>query len=223
MRFANIKMVLFDLDGTLVDSVPDIALGVDGMMTELGLEPPGIDKVRRWVGNGMERLVKRALTGDLEDEPDKGLFERALPAFRQNYSENNGRFSRLYPGVRETLRRLAERKIAMACVTNKAESFSVPLLKVLGIAGLFGLVVSGDSLSAKKPDPMPLLHAAKHFNLEAADCLMVGDSVNDVKAARKAGFPVVAVSYGYNYGEDIHAANPDAVIDNFDELTSLLI
>jgi len=211
-----------DLDGTLVDSVPDIALGIDGMMSELGLGPSGVDKVRRWVGNGVERLVSRALTGDPEAEPDAGLFEKALPIFRRHYSENNGRYSRLYPGVHETLLRLAGRKISIACVTNKAESFTLPLLEALGIFDLFGMVISGDSLVEKKPDPMPLLHAAKHFSIEPPGCLMVGDSVNDVKAARAAGFPVIAVSYGYNYGQDIHTACPDAVIDNFAELSALL-
>ncbi|HKJ41616.1 MAG TPA: HAD-IA family hydrolase, partial [Sunxiuqinia sp.] len=110
----------------------------------------------------------------------------------------------------------------LACVTNKAESFTLPLLKSLKIDELFGLVISGDTLNEKKPSPLPLLHAAQHFGIKPDNCLMVGDSLNDVKAARAAGFPVVAVSYGYNHGQDIRLAAPDAVIDNFNELSRLL-
>lgn len=222
MKFLEVKMVLFDLDGTLVDTIPDLSLGVDGMMSELGLNSPGIDKVRRWVGNGVEKLVKRALTGGSEIEPDNLLYEKALPIFRRKYSENNGLFSQVYPGVKQTLCWLKDKKIPLACVTNKAELFAVPLLKSLEIYELFGIVISGDTLKEKKPSPIPLLHAANHFGIEPVNCLMVGDSINDVRAARTAGFRVVAVSYGYNHGQNIRDAAPDAVIDNFNELPRLL-
>jgi len=222
MKFTEIKIVIFDLDGTLVDSVPDLTLAVDGMMSELGLDLPGVDRVRRWVGNGVERLVKRALTGDFKADPDELLYEKALPIFRSQYAKSNGHLSQLYPGVMETLCWLRDKKIPLACVTNKAESFTLPLLKSLKIDELFGLVISGDTLNEKKPSPLPLLHAAQHFGIKPDNCLMVGDSLNDVKAARAAGFPVVAVSYGYNHGQDIRLAAPDAVIDNFNELSRLL-
>jgi phosphoglycolate phosphatase len=216
------KLVLIDLDGTLIDSVPDLAYAVDAMMTALELPQCGEQAVRKWVGNGIERLVKRALTDDLYAEPDNELYERALPLFNKAYTQCNGLHSRLYPHVREGLDWLKAHDYTVACVTNKAEQFTLPLLKTLGIHDDFALIISGDSLPKKKPDPMPLLHAAAHFNISPKDALMIGDSINDVQAARAADFHVICVPYGYNHGEDIHLANPDVVIDSFAELAQVL-
>jgi phosphoglycolate phosphatase len=216
------KMALIDLDGTLVDSVPDLTHSVDAMMAELGRPPHGEAAVRNWVGNGVERLVKRALTGSLDGEPEAADFERAYPIFLERYTAHNGKRSRLYPGVAEGLRMLAARGIQLGCVTNKAAQFTEPLLAALGVAGHFGIIISGDTLPEKKPSPLPLLHAAEHFGVAPAESLMVGDSISDVKASRAAGFPVVCVSYGYNHGLDIRDAKPDAVIDSLAELDGLL-
>lgn len=218
----NPELVLIDLDGTLVDSVPDLAYASDAMMRDLGLPEPGEDAVRNWVGNGVERLVKRTLTGDLHAEPEQALFDKGYPIFYKYYLESNGQYSRLYPGVLEGLDILKAKGLNLGCVTNKAESFTLPLLKAKGIFDYFGIVVSGDTLPQKKPAPEPLWHAAEHFNAKPENCLMLGDSQHDVKAARNAGFSVIAVSYGYNHGEDINKANPDAVIDSFVELDALI-
>ena len=218
----NPKLILIDLDGTLVDSVPDLALCVDQMMTGIGRPPRGEARVRDWVGNGVERLVKRALVGQLEGEPDRLEFERAYPMFLELYARHNGERSRLYPGVRKGLDLLAAQTPHLGCVTNKAAQFTGPLLEALGIRSYFGLVISGDTLAKKKPDPLPLLHAAESFGIEPGEALMLGDSVSDVKAARAAGFSVVCVSYGYNHGRDIGEAEPDAVIDSFTELEAML-
>jgi 2-phosphoglycolate phosphatase len=153
------RMVLIDLDGTLVDSVPDLAFSVDLMMAELGRPTRGEAEVRNWVGNGVERLVKRALTGTLDGEPDADEFERAFPIFAETYAAHNGERSRLYPGVREGVEMLSQRGLRLGCVTNKAARFTEPLLDALGIADRFGIVVCGDQLPEKKPHPMPLLHA----------------------------------------------------------------
>jgi len=222
MKFTNTKMVLFDLDGTLVNSLPDLAYCVDEMLRRLGLEPSGLELVGRWVGNGVERLVKRALTGDFTAEPTAELFAKGLPLFLELYGANHSRSSRLYPEAQTTLEWLQARSIPLACVTNKGARFTLPLLASLEIAHFFGLVLSGDSLPEKKPHPLPLLTAANHFQVEPANCLMVGDSRNDIQAARAAGFPVVAVSYGYNHGLDIRQADPDAVIDSLSELPGLI-
>ena len=222
MAFAP-RMILIDLDGTLVDSVPDLAFCVDEMMRRLGREPYGEDRVRDWVGNGVERLVRRALIGRLEGEPDEDEFQRAYPIFLELYAENTSKRSRLYPGVLEGLEWLSAQGYHLGCVTNKAARFTEPLLEDLGIARFFALRLAGDSLPRKKPDPLPLLHAAKHFGVTPADSLMVGDSVSDVKAARAAGFAIVCVSYGYNHGRDIREARPDAVIDSLAELPGLLL
>ncbi len=216
------KMILIDVDGTLVDSVPDLAFCVDAMMERLGRPPHGEAAVRNWVGNGVERLVRRALIGQLDGEPDEADFEAALQIFLELYAENTSKRSVLYPGVIEGIAFMKGAGYQLGCVTNKAARFTEPLLRDLGIRENFGLVVSGDTLPRKKPDPMPLLHAAQHFGVEPADALMIGDSVSDVKAARAAGFGIICMSYGYNHGQDIREAKPDAVIDSMVDLEGLL-
>lgn len=216
------ELVIIDVDGTLVDSVPDLAWCVDETMRRIGRAPHGEARVREWVGNGVERLVERALAGSLDGRPDPADFERAYPIFLELYAENTSRRSRLYPGAAEALAALAEGGYRLAAVTNKARRFTEPLLRDLGVRERLALVVCGDDCARKKPDPEPLLCAARHFGLEPGRCLMVGDSVNDVRAARAAGMPVVCVSYGYNHGRDIREAAPDAVIDSLLELQPIL-
>ena len=215
-------MILIDVDGTLVDSVPDLAFCVDEMMQQLGREPWGETRVRDWVGNGVERLVRRALTGKLEGEPADDEFEKAYPVFLDLYADNTSKRSLLYPGVREGLDYLKAAGYALGCVTNKAAQFTIPLLKDLGVYDDFSIVVSGDTLEHKKPHPAPLLHAAEFFKVDPANALMVGDSVSDVKAARAAGFSVACVPYGYNHGEDIRVAKPDLVIESIAALRNEL-
>lgn len=215
------EMVLVDLDGTLVDSVPDLAYSIDEMMRELGLPEWGEAQVREWVGNGAERLVKRALTGEMEAEPEPALFERAYPLFQERYAENCCCNSRLYPGVLEGLDYLQSAGCKLGCVTNKPARFTEPLLKALEISDYFQITISGDSLPKKKPDPLPLLHAAEQLGVSPESSLMLGDSINDVKAARAAGFSVICVSYGYNHGRDIREAEPDGVVDSLAELGGL--
>lgn len=216
------EMILIDVDGTLVDSVPDLHYCVDEMMKVLGMPLRGEAKVRTWVGNGVERLVRRALIGNLDGEPDDVLFQKAYPIFLDLYAENTSKRSRLYPGVREGLDMMQRAGYKLGCVTNKAAQFTIPLLKDLGVYDRFAIVVSGDTLPEKKPHPRPLLHAAEFFGVQPEKALMLGDSVSDVKAARAAGFQIVCMSYGYNHGVDIHEARPDAVIDSMVELVPLL-
>jgi len=216
------EMVLIDVDGTMVDSVPDLAYCVDEMMARLGMPARGEAKVRDWVGNGVERLVRRALIDRLDGEPDEALFERAYPIYLELYAQNTSQRSHLYPGVREGLDYLGRAGYRLGCVTNKAAEFTEPLLKEMGIYDAFEIVISGDTLPRKKPDPLPLLHAAQHFGVSPERALMIGDSVSDVKAARAAGFQIVCMTYGYNHGQDIRGAGPDAAIDSMAELEGLL-
>jgi phosphoglycolate phosphatase len=216
------EMILIDVDGTLVDSVPDLAYCVDTLMEQLGHDPHGESRVRDWVGNGVERLVRRALIGQLDGEPDEADFERAYPLFLELYAENTSKRSVLYPGVREGINLLKAAGYKLGCVTNKAAQFTEPLLKDLGIRDDFAIVISGDSLPKKKPDPAPLLHAAQFFSCRPENALMIGDSVSDVSAARAAGFQIVCMSYGYNHGIDIRDADPDAVIDSLVDILPLL-
>ena len=223
MKTFQPKLIMIDVDGTLVDSVPDLAFCIDEMMQKLGLQKWGEDKVRHWVGNGVPKLVERALSGELEGRPIKEVFDVAYPIFLDLYEDNNAQRSYLYDGVREGLDYLKSQGYQLGCVTNKSEQFTHPLLKALGILNDFKIIISGDTLAKRKPDPMPLLYCAEHFNLKPEECLMLGDSVSDVKAARAAGFDIICMSYGYNHGNDIADENPDLVIDSMSQLSDHLL
>ncbi len=214
-------MVLVDLDGTMVDSAPDLGYCIDTLLPVLGLPPQGEERVRKWVGNGIERFLHRALTNSLDGTADPELYAKAWPLFTELYAANTSTRSYVYPGVREGLDALSKLGFPLACVTNKPTRFALPLLEHLGLASYFRLVVAGDTLPHKKPDPTPLFFAANHFQKPAEHCLMVGDSVNDVLAARAARFSIICVSYGYNHGNDIRTSGPDAVIDSLTELTQV--
>ncbi|MBI5450981.1 MAG: phosphoglycolate phosphatase [Gammaproteobacteria bacterium] len=215
------QLVLIDLDGTLVDSVPDLAMCVDQMMDRLAMPRRGEAAVRNWIGNGVERLVRRALINARDGEPDEALFRRAYPIYMELYQANVCVASRPFPGVVAGLDYLQAQGCKLGCVTNKPALFTEPLLEQLGLRHYFEIVVSGDTLPQKKPHPAPLLHAAQHFGIAPAAALMVGDSMHDVEAARAAGFQVVGVTYGYNHGHDIREAHPDAVIDALSQLRDL--
>jgi phosphoglycolate phosphatase len=222
MKTFQPKLIMIDVDGTLVDSVPDLAYCIDEMMQKLGLQKWGETKVRHWVGNGVPKLVERALTGELEGRPIKEVFDIAYPIFLDLYEDNSAERSYLYDGVREGLDYLKSQRYQLGCVTNKSEQFTHPLLKALGIFNDFKIIISGDTLAKRKPDPMPLLYCAERFNLKPEECLMLGDSVSDVKAARAAGFDIICMSYGYNHGNDIADENPDLVIDSMSQLSDHL-
>ena len=226
MSLNHPEMVLLDLDGTLVDTVPDLTYCLDSMLRELSLPEAGETKVRKWVGNGIEQLVKRGLSNnvvpnDFDKEPEALLYEKALPIFINSYRENACKHSQLYNGVREGLEYLTSNDFKLGCVTNKLSQFTNTILETLKIQDVFGIVISGDTLPKKKPDPMPLLHAAKHFGVSPSQALMVGDSISDVSAARAAGFQVLCVSYGYNLGQDIRLAKPDHVVDSLADLVNV--
>lgn len=215
-------MVLIDVDGTLVDSVPDLAYCVDEMLTRLDIPVRGEARVRHWVGNGVERLVKRGLINQLDGEPDEALYARALPIFRELYADNTSKRSCLYDGVPEALDFLRTTGVKIGCVTNKASEFTLPILRDLGIADYFETVLCGDMVARKKPDPLPLLQSAETLGVSPQTSLMLGDSMSDVKAARAAEFSIVCMSYGYNHGEDIRDYNPDAVVDSMAEIKDII-
>ena len=216
------KLVMIDVDGTLVDSVPDLAWCVDETMKEIGLPARGETIVRQWVGNGVIRLVERALANDLDAPHDAALLDQAMPIFNALYADNNAKRSGLYDGVSEGLAYLKSLDLKVGCVTNKDERFTLPILTDLGIVDAFEIIISGDTLAKKKPDPLPLLHAAKQLGVDPQKSLLLGDSKSDVAAARAADFAIICMSYGYNHGEDIHNYHPDAVIDSMTELQQLV-
>ncbi len=214
--------ILIDLDGTLIDSVPDLAYCVDEMMKALAMPLRGEAAVRQWVGNGVQRLTERALINSVDGMPEQELMDKAYPIFLELYKHNYSQRSRVYDGVIEGIQWMKDNGYRVACVTNKAEAFTVPLLKDKGLHDLFEVIVSGDTCAEKKPHPMPLLYAAEQLGIEPENALMIGDSRSDVKAARAAGFHIFCMTYGYNHGEDIRDYNPDVVMDSFMELPNYL-
>lgn len=216
------ELIVFDLDGTLVDSAPDLARSIDAMMASLGLPPRGLDHVRRYLGNGAERLVKRALTGELWEEPPPALYNQALTQFLDFYTASNGQHTLVYPGVHAALGLLRSAGIRLCVLTNKKRRFTEPLLHAMRLNGFFELWVCGDDLERQKPDPGPLLYAIQRLGVSAAATWMVGDSATDVATARAAGVKILAVSYGYNHGRDIREAKPDGIVDSLLQICTIL-
>ncbi|KPX14585.1 Phosphoglycolate phosphatase [Pseudomonas syringae pv. delphinii] len=212
------KLIMFDLDGTLVDSVPDLAVAVDTMLAELGRPTAGLESVRAWVGNGAPVLVRRALANNLDHSGvDEALAEQGLDIFMRAYAEKH-EFTVVYPGVRETLKWLQKMGVEMALITNKPERFVAPLLDEMRLGRFFRWIIGGDTMPQKKPDPAALFFVMKMAGVPASQSLFVGDSRSDVQAAKAAGVACVALSYGYNHGRPIAEENPAMVIDDLRRL-----
>ncbi|MEO6563805.1 MAG: phosphoglycolate phosphatase [Nitrosospira sp.] len=217
-----IKAVMIDLDGTLLDTASDLAAAANMMLRELGRAELPLETIQSYIGKGIQKLVKRSLTGSLDDEPDAELFDKAMPIYERDYAKTLCVNTRPYPGVIEGLNALREAGFRLACVTNKAEAFTLPLLRATGLFDYFDIVLSGDSLPKKKPDPMPLLHAFTHFNILPHEMLLIGDSLNDAEAARAAGCYVFCVPYGYNEGRDVRELDCDAIVTSVYDATKLI-
>ncbi|QPI10326.1 phosphoglycolate phosphatase [Stutzerimonas stutzeri] len=214
------RLVMFDLDGTLMDSVPDLAAAVDKMLMLLGREPAGIKRVRDWVGNGSRVLVRRALAGQLgHDGVADELADEALALFMQAYAGGH-ELTAVYPGVRDCLDWLREREVKLAIITNKPAQFIEPLLEEKGLAGYFDWLVGGDTLPQQKPDPAALFWVMDKAGVAPSESLFVGDSRNDVRAAKAATVRCVALTYGYNHGEPIADEQPALVLDDLRELVA---
>ncbi len=218
-----IKAVVIDLDGTLLDTAPDLADAAIAMAADLGLPAITLEEVKTYIGNGVSRLVKRVLTRDMHADPAPELFAKALPIYEKHYAEGVSRKSRPFPGVVDGLQVMFETGYRLACITNKAERFTVPLLKDTGLIDFFELILSGDSLPEKKPSPLPLLHACQVFGVEPDELLLIGDSLNDTQAARAAGCPVFCVPYGYNRGRPVAELDLDAVVPSLAEAAKLIV
>ena len=217
-----IKAVMIDLDGTLLDTASDLAAAANMMLRELGRAELPLETIQSYIGKGIQKLVKRSLTSSLDDEPDVELFDKAMPIYEHDYAKTLCVNTRPYPGVIEGLNALREAGFRLACVTNKAEAFTLPLLRATGLFDYFDIILSGDSLPKKKPDPMPLLHACTHFNILPHEMLLIGDSLNDAEAARAAGCHVFCVPYGYNEGRDVRELDCDAIVTSVYDATKLI-
>ena len=224
MKFENKKLLIFDLDGTLINSALDLALAVNYMLEHLGRDRFDEEVIHGWVGNGALTLVKRALSGAREVDGNLNVtyVENALTIFLDYYEKNLCNATVPYPHVLETLQTLKEKCYTLAIVTNKPFAFVSPILKGLGMDDLFSLILGGDSLSEKKPHPQPLLHVCESLEVEVENAVMIGDSKNDILAANACSMDSVGVTYGYNYGEEIGVHKPSVILDDFEELLKFL-
>ena len=219
MLKSTLKAILFDLDGTLINSAEDIRTAINLTLGEFGLEPIGYDDCVKFIGDGIEKLVQRSfekLPGTIDDQFIIG----AVTKFRQFYTAHLTDTTLPYPGVSETLAKL--QNYSLAVISNKPYRFCLTILERLNLADYFKFILGGDSLPTRKPDPGPILHIMKQLNLKASEIMVVGDSENDILAARAAGAPVVAVTYGFRDAETLRQNQPNYTIGNFDELMKLL-
>lgn len=205
-----VRAVLFDLDGTLLDTIHDLADAANLMLAEMGRAARPLEQIHSFVGKGIPNLVRRCMTEDSHAGED--VIEQAVVVFRRHYAVVNGRSTRIYPGVVETLEAMRAMDLRLACVTNKAEAFTLPLLERMGLTPYFGAVVSGDTLPVKKPDPAVLHHACGLLGVPSPQALMIGDSANDALAARGAGMPVLLVTYGYSEGMAVDTIECDGLL-----------
>ncbi|MFC5510795.1 phosphoglycolate phosphatase [Massilia jejuensis] len=211
--------VLIDLDGTLVDSAPDIVEAVRRLLLDLHAAPLSFDTVRGFIGHGVPTLIRRVLRASALTHIDEVL---ALALFQRHYRDTNGRYGDVYPGVRAGLAALQGAGYRLGCVTNKFYEASVALLDIHALAPWFEVVVGGDTLSQMKPAAEPLLHACRALHARLDRCVLVGDSHVDIAAARAAQMPVFIVRYGYP-GPEGHAAMAcDGFIDSLEELPAML-
>jgi phosphoglycolate phosphatase len=218
----DIAAVAFDLDGTLVDTLPDLHEAGNRMLADLGRAAVGVERVRGFIGDGVDRLVKRLLTGAADGEPDDAHFQHARERFGEHYWQVLTRASKPYPGVPAALDAMRERGLKLACVTNKPERFTLRLLKELDLLSRLDRVIAGDTLPRKKPDPMPFLHCAREFGVATGLLLVVGDSANDCAAARAAGCPVFCVPYGYRGPGPVQSLDCDAIVPAVSDCVELI-
>jgi phosphoglycolate phosphatase len=219
---AAIRAAIIDLDGTMLDTVPDFELALNGMRAELALPPIGQETIKPMVGKGSEKLIRDVLSLDLPPGRVTELYEQAFASYQRHYLAINGERSEMYQGVKEGLQSLKEQGLRIACVTNKPIAFAKPLLAQTGLAGYFELVYGGDSLARKKPDPLPLLQVCRDFGLEPGQVVAIGDSSNDAEAARAAGCFVLTVPYGYNHGRPVHEIDSDGIVDSLLDAAKLI-
>ncbi|GJK44751.1 MULTISPECIES: phosphoglycolate phosphatase [Klebsiella] len=234
-KLQNIRGVAFDLDGTLVDSAPGLTAAVDNALYALELPMAGEERVVTWIGNGADVLIQRALTWarqeraalrasqgkpsvDHDDIPQAEQQTILRKLFDRYYGEVAEEGSFLFPAVADTLGALHAKGLPLALVTNKPTPFVAPILASLDIAKYFTVVIGGDDVKNKKPHPEPLLMVAEKLGLAPTELLFVGDSRNDIQAAKAAGCRSIGLTYGYNYGEPISQSEPDYIFDQFNEL-----
>jgi phosphoglycolate phosphatase len=208
----TVDAVLVDLDGTLLDTAPDLAAAANAMLADLRLEPLPAEAVREFIGQGIGALVRRGLERSAGRAPEPALLESALERFAEHYARENGRASQVYPGVREGLAAMRAAGLRLACVTNKASRFSEPLLASAGLSVYFDTLVCADVVGRRKPDPALFREACARLGAAPADSVVIGDSANDAQGGRAAGCRVLLVPYGYREGKDVREIDSDGIV-----------
>jgi len=217
-----VKAIMIDLDGTLLDTAGDLAIAANIMLRELGTAELPLATIRSYIGKGILNLVKRCLANSFNNEPDPEFLAQAMVIYEQEYAKKLCVITRPYPGAIDGLVAMKEAGFQLACITNKPEAFTLPLLRTTRFLNYFDIVLSGDSLPKMKPDAMPLHHACKYFGIRPNEMLLIGDSVNDIEAARAAGSYIFCVPYGYNEGRNVHELDCDKVISSIYEAVHLI-
>ncbi|WP_038528903.1 phosphoglycolate phosphatase [Formosa agariphila] len=222
MNFTDKDLIIFDFDGTLINSIPDLTIAVNKMLAHYNLSPLTVAQVTPFIGNGAKPLVKRALVSAMgEDKITNALLDEAFKIYFSAYKDVTCEKTFMYPGVLDTLNLLKQKGYTLAICTNKPFGFIEPILDTLKIKQFFTLWIGEDSLDQKKPEAAPLLHLVKTLDTTIEKSIMVGDSKNDILAAQNANMQSIGVSYGYNYNENISDYNPTQVVDDFSELQDL--
>jgi len=217
-----ILAAIIDLDGTMLDTVPDFELALNAMRAEFSLAPIGQDTIKPMVGKGSEKLIRDVLSLDFAPDRVESVYDQAMSSYQRHYLAINGEKSVLYAGVVEGLQALRGMGLRLACVTNKPISFTTPLLAQKGLAPYFELVYGGDSLAKKKPDPLPLLQVCSDFDLPPQQVVAIGDSSNDAEAARAARCFVLTVPYGYNHGRPVQEIDSDGIVNSLLDAAALI-
>jgi len=222
VNFKEKELIIFDFDGTLINSIPDLTLALNKMLHFYNLSPLTVTDVTPFIGNGAKPLVKRALRLAIQNkELSEEYIREAFDIYFSAYKEVTCDKTYMYPGVFETLNYLKNKGYKMVICNNKPFGFIEPILNKLAIKHFFNNWIGEDSLSEKKPSATPLFYLANEMNISKEKCVMIGDSKNDILAAKNSGMESIGVSYGYNYNENISDYNPTLVVDNFADLQQL--
>ncbi len=208
----GIRAAIIDLDGTMVDTAPDFQVAINRLRDELELAPLDLQTVKEFVGKGSENLMRRVLGVDFDADEVERRFGRALERYQHHYLQINGLYSEVYPEVQAGLTAMRERGLRLACVTNKPIAFARPLLEKTRLLPFFEVIYGGDSLSRKKPDPLPMLTVCRDFGIAPHEAVAIGDSSNDAEAARAAGCRSLTVPYGYNHGQPVQSIASDGIV-----------
>jgi phosphoglycolate phosphatase len=211
---APIRAAIIDLDGTMLDTMPDFTVAINGMRADLALGPVTQETITPMVGKGSENLIRAVLALDFDTATVDARFDDAMASYQRHYLAINGQHSALFDGVIEGLQAMRANGLRLACVTNKPIAFTTPLLALKGLDQFFEIVYGGDSLAKKKPHPLPLLTVCQDFDLAPSNVVAIGDSSNDAEAARAAGCPVLTVPYGYNHGRPVQEIDSDGIVDS---------